>query len=391
MAAGPISERNQDATVYVGGLDEKVSEPLLWELFLQAGPVVNTHMPKDRVTGQHQGYGFVEFLSEEDADYAIKIMNMIKLYGKPIRVNKASAHNKNLDVGANIFIGNLDPEIDEKLLYDTFSAFGVILQTPKIMRDPDTGNSKGYAFINFASFDASDAAIEAMNGQYLCNRPITVSYAFKKDSKGERHGSAAERLLAAQNPLSQADRPHQLFADAPPPQAAPTPVLTALGAGMPMPGMPPPVCPPVPPPGTMPPAMAHSLAMPPSAGVQGGGGLPPGPPPFPPGSMHPGMPQMAMPPAPPSMVPPPPAPPAPPPPGMPPPPMGMPPRAPYGPPMGPVPPALRGPPPPPMPPPGYGAPRPPPPPPPAFQRGPPMPPRPPAVPPPVPMRAPMPP
>ena len=183
-----------------------------------------------------KGYGFVEFLSEEDADYAIKIMNMIKLYGKPIRVNKASAHNKNLDVGANIFIGNLDPEIDEKLLYDTFSAFGVILQTPKIMRDPDTGNSKGYAFINFASFDASDAAIEAMNGQYLCNRPITVSYAFKKDSKGERHGSAAERLLAAQNPLSQADRPHQLFADAPPPASAPTPVLTSMGATMSMQG-----------------------------------------------------------------------------------------------------------------------------------------------------------
>lgn len=45
---------------------------------------------------------------------------------------QASSHNKNLDVGANIFIGNLDPEIDEKLLYDTFSAFGVILQTPKV-------------------------------------------------------------------------------------------------------------------------------------------------------------------------------------------------------------------------------------------------------------------
>lgn len=93
---------------------------------------VNVHMPKDRVTQSHQGYGFVEFLSEEDADYGIKIMNMIKLYGKPIRVNKASAHQKNLDVGANIFIGNLDPEVDEKLLYDTFSAFGVILQTPKV-------------------------------------------------------------------------------------------------------------------------------------------------------------------------------------------------------------------------------------------------------------------
>ncbi|KAG5899944.1 hypothetical protein JTB14_002492 [Gonioctena quinquepunctata] len=189
MANGPIAERNRDATIYVGGLDDKVSESLLWELFVQAGPLVNVHMPKDRVTMMHQGYGF------------------------PIRVNKASAHQKNLDVGANIFIGNLDPEVDEKLLYDTFSAFGVILQTPKIMRDPETGNSKGFAFINFASFEASDASIEAMNGQYLCNRPISVSYAFKKDSKGERHGSAAERLLAAQNPLSQADRPHQLFAE----------------------------------------------------------------------------------------------------------------------------------------------------------------------------------
>lgn len=49
---------------------------------------VNVHMPKDRVTQSHQGYGFVEFMGEEDADYAIKIMNMIKLYGKPIRVNK---------------------------------------------------------------------------------------------------------------------------------------------------------------------------------------------------------------------------------------------------------------------------------------------------------------
>lgn len=61
----------------------------------------------------------------------------------------------------------------------------------QIMRDPETGNSKGFAFINFASFDASDAAMEAMNGQYLCNRPITISYAFKKEAKGERHGSAA--------------------------------------------------------------------------------------------------------------------------------------------------------------------------------------------------------
>ncbi|VVD04699.1 unnamed protein product, partial [Leptidea sinapis] len=236
MAAGPIAERNQDATIYVGGLDDRVSESLLWELFVQAGPVVNVHMPKDRVTQTHQGYGFVEFMGEEDADYAIKVMNMIKLYGKPVRVNKASAHQKNLDVGANVFIGNLDPEVDEKLLYDTFSAF------------------------------ASDAAIEAMNNQYLCNRPISVSYAFKKDVKGERHG-----LLAAQNPLSHADRPHQLFADAPP---------TMMGPMM-MAPPPPPTPTPLPPPGPPmnarpPPPLPMSAPPPPPSSMP-----PPGPPPPP--------------------------------------------------------------------------------------------------------------
>jgi len=54
-------------------------------------------------------------------------------------VEQASSHQKNLDVGANLFIGNLDPEIDEKLLYDTFSAFGVILQTPKVRHFPPFG------------------------------------------------------------------------------------------------------------------------------------------------------------------------------------------------------------------------------------------------------------
>jgi len=219
-------ERNQEATVYVGNLDEKVTDTLLWELMLQAGPVVNVHLPKDRVTQQHQGYGFCEFMTEEDADYAIKIMNLIKLYGKQIRVNKATSDKKNLDVGASLFIGNLDPDIDEKFLYDTFGAFGVIVQTPKIARDPETGNSKGYGFISFDNFESSDAAIEAMNGQYLMNKAITVSYAFKKDGKGERHGTAAERLLAAQAKKNiPTVMPNKLFANVGRPLTAPPAVV----------------------------------------------------------------------------------------------------------------------------------------------------------------------
>lgn len=39
----------------------------------QCGPVVNVHVPKDKLTQQHMGFGFVEFKSEQDAEYAIKV------------------------------------------------------------------------------------------------------------------------------------------------------------------------------------------------------------------------------------------------------------------------------------------------------------------------------
>ena len=81
-------EQDKEATVYIGNIDERVTDSLIWELMLQAGRIVNVHLPKDRVTQTHQGYGFVEFISEEDAEYAARIMNQVRLYGKPIRVNK---------------------------------------------------------------------------------------------------------------------------------------------------------------------------------------------------------------------------------------------------------------------------------------------------------------
>ena len=126
-------EQDKEATVYIGNLDERVTDSLVWELMLQAGRIVNVHLPKDRVTQTHQGYGFVEFISEEDAEYAAKIMNQVRLYGKPIRVNKASADKqKTVEVGAELFIGNLDPMVDEKTLYDTFSRFGSLISAPKV-------------------------------------------------------------------------------------------------------------------------------------------------------------------------------------------------------------------------------------------------------------------
>lgn len=97
----------------------------------------------------HQGYGFVEYMTEDDAEYAAKyalcplspshlaylnkhrVLNMVKLFGRPLRVNKSSSSRKGEEItpySANLFVGNLDGSVDEKMLYDTFSAFGVIVQ-----------------------------------------------------------------------------------------------------------------------------------------------------------------------------------------------------------------------------------------------------------------------
>jgi len=97
-----VYERNQDATCYVGNLDTKVDDELLWELMIQAGPVQSLSLPRDKITGAHQGYGFIEFKHEEDADYCVRIMNMVKLFQKPIRVNKSAQDKKNQEVGANL-------------------------------------------------------------------------------------------------------------------------------------------------------------------------------------------------------------------------------------------------------------------------------------------------
>ncbi|KAE9287012.1 hypothetical protein PF008_g26532 [Phytophthora fragariae] len=155
---------------------------------------------------------------------------------------------------ANLFLGNLDPEVDEKLLYDTFSAFGGIVETPKVMRDPDSQASRG-----FDSFEAADLAIECIHGQYLCNRQVVVHFDFKKDSRNERHGSEAERLLAQRNPDKL--QPHTIFAFTPGTNGAPPPppplaylaqqvpdMGLANGMGMVPPPPPPPMAYPPPPP-----------------------------------------------------------------------------------------------------------------------------------------------
>merc|ERR1712167_433952 len=85
-----MGETNQDKrTLYVGGLEENVDEPILHSAFIPFGDIVDVNIPIEQTTQKHRGFGFVTFEEREDAKEAISNMNNSELYGRVLRVNVA--------------------------------------------------------------------------------------------------------------------------------------------------------------------------------------------------------------------------------------------------------------------------------------------------------------
>lgn len=82
-----------------------------------------------------------------------------------------------------LYIGNLPWKLVEADLTETFSQYGVIEGSVKVIRDRETGRSKGYGFIEV---DKGDDAIQEMNGKEVLGRGLKVSEAMK--SKQAREG-----------------------------------------------------------------------------------------------------------------------------------------------------------------------------------------------------------
>ncbi|NXH14672.1 RBM7 protein, partial [Bucco capensis] len=74
-----------DRTLFVGNLDPKVTEEIIFELFHQAGPVIKVKIPKDR-DGRPKQFAFVNFKHEESVPYGLSLLNGIKLFGRPIKI-----------------------------------------------------------------------------------------------------------------------------------------------------------------------------------------------------------------------------------------------------------------------------------------------------------------
>ena len=79
-------------------------------------------------------------------------------------------------MSTKIYVGNLPYSVDDNALQSNFSEFGAV-SSAKVMMDRDTGRSKGFGFVEMASAEEAQAAIQALNGVSVNGRSITVNLA----------------------------------------------------------------------------------------------------------------------------------------------------------------------------------------------------------------------
>ncbi|XP_040832901.1 RNA-binding protein 7 isoform X1 [Ochotona curzoniae] len=101
-----------DRTLFVGNLETKVTEELLFELFHQAGPVIKVKIPTDK-DGKPKQFAFVNFKHEVSVPYAMNLLNGIKLFGRPIKIQfRSGSSHASQDVSVSYPphpVGNSSP------------------------------------------------------------------------------------------------------------------------------------------------------------------------------------------------------------------------------------------------------------------------------------------
>ena len=92
----------------------------------------------------------------------------------------------------NIYIGNLSFDTTEDQLHQAFEGFGEV-STVKIITDRDSGQPRGFAFVEMSAKSEAIAALSGLNGQELNGRSLKVNEAKPRVQSGNRSGGNGYR------------------------------------------------------------------------------------------------------------------------------------------------------------------------------------------------------
>ncbi|KAG0740757.1 hypothetical protein G6F57_000828 [Rhizopus arrhizus] len=203
--------RAKFTNVYVKNLDESVKDEEFSEMLAKFGPITSALVQTDD-EGKSKGFGFVNFENHEDAQKAVDALNETEHKGKTLYVARAQKKTEREEElrkqyeqakleklakyqGVNLYIKNLDDDIDDEKLRQEFSVYGVITSAKVMCDDKDT--SKGFGFVCFSSPDEATKAVTEMNGRMIGSKPIYVALAQRKEIRR----SQLEAQMAQRNQM----------------------------------------------------------------------------------------------------------------------------------------------------------------------------------------------
>eukprot|EP01128_Nolandella_sp_AFSM9_P008433 TRINITY_DN511_c2_g1_i1.p2 TRINITY_DN511_c2_g1~~TRINITY_DN511_c2_g1_i1.p2 ORF type:complete len:626 (+),score=216.17 TRINITY_DN511_c2_g1_i1:103-1980(+) len=191
--------------VYVKDLSLETTDETLKAKFSEFGTVTSLAVMKGE-NGESKGFAFVNFEEHEAAAKAVEALNGAEIDGKAIyagRAQKKSEREGELRKkfeqikmerltkyqGINLYVKNLEDDIDEERIRKEFGTFGEI-KSIKIMAD-EKGVSRGFGFVCFSTPEEAQRAITEMNSRILqgCTKPLYVALHEPKEMR--RHKLAA--------------------------------------------------------------------------------------------------------------------------------------------------------------------------------------------------------
>jgi cold-inducible RNA-binding protein len=86
-------------------------------------------------------------------------------------------------MGRKLYVGNLGYQVTESELTQMFEGHGTV-ESAQVIKDRDTGSSKGFGFVEMKTDQEAQAASAALNGQQVGGRTLTVNEAKPRTESG---------------------------------------------------------------------------------------------------------------------------------------------------------------------------------------------------------------